>query len=87
MLEHAIGEVWGEVEVNNSIDEDKREEIEDSEDYDALNEHFLNIISSNIDNFVDNFKENKERIIKLSKKEKITEEQKALLNKILKKIN
>ena len=81
MLLHVLSDSWTEVQGNASIDEETREELWENED--AIKEIFWNRILENFDEYMKDFKENKDRIAPLMERDNIDDEHIELLKKIL----
>lgn len=81
MLLHVLSDSWTEVQGNASIDDDTREALWENED--AIKEIFWNRILENLDEYMKDFKANKDRIAPMMEKDNIDDEHIELLKKIL----
>ena len=80
-LLHALSEYCSDLEGNASVDEDTRDEL--WEDENKIKEILWDMVCDNLDDYIDELKENKERFIPILEKETLTDEQKDVLRKII----
>lgn len=87
-LEYCLSDIpYTAVEPNASFDEDETEDIYDSDDPDeAFSKALWKRIVENLDEYMSDFEENKERLLELSKQKGIPAGKKSVLMKILKEI-
>lgn len=78
---------WGGLEPNASFTDDEIEEMLDSEDTDSfLKPYFIKKIKENIDEYIIDFRKKKDEIIELSQREDLTDEEKELIDFIMKRM-
>jgi hypothetical protein len=87
-LEYAMEDSWGEIEPNESLPEEVREDFYNEKwDCDPIKKFLMNKIKENLPKCLKDFQDKKERILKLLDNENLTEEQKDLINEILSKLD
>lgn len=86
MLEYALDDGWGDVEPNDSFDDDEQEEIYDNEEDDVLKKFLWKRIADNMDEYLDDFRKNKDKIVALVDNKKLSAEQKTVLLEITDKL-